>query len=291
MKERLGLIRDNKDKRDFSVGRLLHPRMQLKLPAKVDYTSEMSDVRDQGDFRSCVAFATCAVREWQEQKEYEREKQAGSEYEREEPYYDLSEMWCYWHCKEIDPWPDQQGTSIRAAMKVFHTIGCPEEEAWPYEAVDEPKDAPKGYAEMTARWKLIDSYYRISGLQRIKETLHNFGPFVLGVYVFSSFSEDTNGVIPMPAEHEYPIGGHAVAVVGYNDKTKQLKFKNSWGSWGDHGYGYLPYEYEEFFLDAWVPVDKDVKHAALFGEAPRLTTEDVYPTKDPSGEHGYGSYK
>ena len=33
-------------------------------------------------------------------------------------------------------------------------------------------------------------------------------------------------------------------VVGYNDTTNKFKFKISWGnSWGDNGYGYLPYYY------------------------------------------------
>jgi hypothetical protein len=48
----------------------------------------------------------------------------------------------------------------------------------------------------------------------------------------------------MPTKNDTIIGGHAVLIVGYNDVTKQFKFKNSWGtSWGNRGYGYLPYEY------------------------------------------------
>lgn len=37
---------------------------------------------------------------------------------------------------------------------------------------------------------------------------------------------------------------HAVLLVGYDDSKKQFTFLNSWGgSWGDGGFGYLPYEY------------------------------------------------
>lgn len=48
----------------------------------------------------------------------------------------------------------------------------------------------------------------------------------------------------MPKHYERPIGAHALTLVGYDDKTEQFKFANSWGPhWGDKGFGYLPYDY------------------------------------------------
>jgi C1A family cysteine protease len=42
------------------------------------------------------------------------------------------------------------------------------------------------------------------------------------------------------------LGGHAVMAVGYDDKTKRLLFRNSWGAaWGRAGYGEMPYGYVE----------------------------------------------
>ena len=47
------------------------------------------------------------------------------------------------------------------------------------------------------------------------------------------------GILPLPAPKEQISGGHAVVVVGYDDKLKRIKFVNSWGTgWGDHGFGY-----------------------------------------------------
>lgn len=57
---------------------------------------------------------------------------------------------------------------------------------------------------------------------------------------------ETKGIINMPSNSAIsrPLGGHAILFVGYNDNTRMLKFRNSYGSgWGDRGYGYLPYDY------------------------------------------------
>ena len=38
------------------------------------------------------------------------------------------------------------------------------------------------------------------------------------------------------------LGGHAVPIVGYNDKMQAFLCQNSWGSsWGNHGFFYIPY--------------------------------------------------
>ena len=58
-------------------------------------------------------------------------------------------------------------------------------------------------------------------------------------------------------------GGHAICVVGYDDDTQLFKFKNSWSnSWGDNGYGYLPYEFmgmvdnhNQLICEAWSATD------------------------------------
>jgi C1A family cysteine protease len=50
----------------------------------------------------------------------------------------------------------------------------------------------------------------------------------------------------VPSPSEPLIGGHSVCLVGYDDAKQTFKFINSWGpTWGDHGYGYLPFKYLE----------------------------------------------
>jgi hypothetical protein len=252
----LNLKKDIEDDRDFKLSTSPLPR--FNLPSFVDWTSKMSPVKNQGGLGSCVGFAITAMKEFQEQMEHEREVAEGKVYTREQDNYDLSEAWVYWNCKKIDPWPNEEGTSIRYAMQVLHKIGIPCEKAYPYS--DQYKGSPERWAKLIAKWGLIDSYWRCNNLNDLKVGLVN-GPVVIGIPCFREiFSVGSNGIIPYPANPNEVYGGHAVCAVGYNDTKKLVKFKNSWDvSWGNNGYGYLPYKYiDDFLWDAWVAKDLSV---------------------------------
>ena len=75
---------------------------------------------------------------------------------------------------------------------------------------------------------------------------------MFGFTVYSSIEEaETTGKIPYPAAGDKIIGGHAVVAAGYDDKMiiknsnpGALLIRNSWGkTWGEGGYGWLPYDY------------------------------------------------
>ena len=60
----LGLIKDPPDERDYLLKNALSHVPDIRgLPDKVDYSSEMSSVKNQGALGSCVAMATAAVKE------------------------------------------------------------------------------------------------------------------------------------------------------------------------------------------------------------------------------------
>lgn len=45
-------------------------------------------------------------------------------------------------------------------------------------------------------------------------------------------------------------GWHCIAICGWDNATGRFLFKNSWGgSWGDNGYGTIPYQYLELHSD------------------------------------------
>jgi C1A family cysteine protease len=256
---KLDLKKDEKDDRDFRMSSMFY-----SLPNKIDRTSEMSRVKNQGRLGSCVGFATAAMKEWQEQQEHLKEVAAGKKYTREEDEYDLSEAWIYWKCKTIDPWPNEEGTSIRCAMQVLHKIGVPCEEAYPYN--DAYKGEPESWAKLIAKWGLIDSYYRCNDLSALKSSLAKNGPTVIGVACFREiFYVGSNGYIPYPANSNEIYGGHAICAVGYDDSTQCVKFKNSWGTgWGNKGYGLLPYKYiNDFLWDGWIAKDLSVTKKIL----------------------------
>jgi hypothetical protein len=237
-----------------------------------DYENEMSPVKSQGKLGSCVAFAAASMKEWQEQKEHVDEVAAGKRDQREKTHYDLSEQWIYYNCKKIDRWPNSEGTSIRVAMKVLSKIGVPTEEAWPYSDVEVGE--PESWAHLIARWGRIKSYERIANIDDLKIALKECGPVIIGMRVYYGiFYTNRDGIVPDRNPGEKSIGGHAVCVVGYDEKKKLFKFKNSWGSrWGNDGYGYVSYNYAESdFIDMWLACDMSVTKEDLKGEVEELT--------------------
>ena len=260
MKKLIGLKKDPDDSRDYKIKSIQEPKI---LPLSIDWSARMSLVKDQGALGSCVGFAVAAMKEFQEQSEYLDELAHGNRYRREQDHYDLSEAWIYWKSKEIDPWPDEEGTSIRCAMKILNTIGVPCERAYPYN--DAYKGRPAYWASLIARWGLIASYWRIETLAELKQELMN-GPVVIGIECFEDiFYPDQNGKVKYPQNPDACIGGHAICIVGYNDSTQLVCFKNSWStSWGKNGYGYLSYDYiRDFMLDAWVAKDLRVTRKTI----------------------------
>ena len=249
-----GANKDPEDKRDYLIADTLD---KLKggagIEDSVDWTSEMTSVKNQGSLGSCLAIAVCSVKEWQERKEHLDTKDKIKE-------YDLSEQWLYYKCKEIDCWPDSQGTSFRYAMQVLVKNGIPVEQGWNYNA--KHKGSPEKWATGVAKWYRCGSYWRIKTLDEFKIALTK-GPLAIGILCYDEiFTPDKNGVVPMPKNRKKVRGGHAICAVGFDDSTQLIKFKNSWGTrWGADGYGYISYEYfNKCCLDAWYFADSLVKN-------------------------------
>ena len=217
----------------------------VKLPAAVNYGRKMSPVRDQGDEGTCVGFATaCGMKEYQELIDYKK-------------LVELSPRFLYNECKKIDGLPEEEGTTIRAAMRVLRGRGVCQEKLWPY-APSKKGKAKRGAVTNAKKFRII-TYARILDLNELRLSVFTKGPCVAGVEVFEGMMKTKDGIIPMPKKREPSLGGHAICIVGYDDKRCYMKFKNSWsGQWGQKGYGFLPYSYiERYMMDAWSSVDMD----------------------------------
>lgn len=269
---RLTLEKDEKDERDFKFINTSTYNATGGV-GYIDWSKYMSPVKDQGRLGSCVGFAVAAMKEFQENVEHMNEVKAGKKYTRKEDHYDLSEAWIYWNSKKIDPWPNQEGTSIRCAMKVLHRIGVPCEAGWKYD--DRFKGEPESWSHLIAKWGLIDSYWRISTVDELKLALQT-QPVVIGIGCFEEIFRPNfeTGVVPYPANPNDLLGGHAICIVGYSDNTKMFKFKNSWSTqWGKKGYGFLSYRYiNDFMWDAWVAKDLNVTKKILMEKAKNKLT-------------------
>jgi len=203
-----GYIPDRPDFRDYKISSISTRNLQSKTV--VDYTKEMSRVKDQGNAGACVGFAIASMLEWQQQQEYLKEIENGSTYTRDKKHYDLSEQWIYHKAREIDGFnKDTEGTTLRAALKIVNKKGVPPEEGWKYD--DSAINEPEFWAYSVAKWARNKSYYKIESIDEMKETLQKAGPFVSGVLVYPEWKyPNKNGYVKFPNNIYNYIGGHAL---------------------------------------------------------------------------------
>lgn len=120
------------------------------------------------------------------------------------------------------------------------------EKNWPYK-IAKFADKPPLACYKRAASREVTSYHRVIGLQQMRQCLAEGYPFVFGFSAYESFESDAvarTGSMNLPKPGEKQVGGHAICAIGYDDATKRLLIRNSWGaSWGIKGYFTMPYDY------------------------------------------------
>lgn len=230
----------------LSVSHALHG---VPMPQHMDLREHCSGIKNQGALGACTAFAGCAAMEYIWQFALSREQ-------------DLSERFLYYNERVADgmpPWNDA-GSFNTTCAQVVQTQGVCLEATFPYSNDIAEKPLKAAYQE-ALKYRAVDvarvdeSQNGVSMLTDIRTTLAKGLPMIGGFICFDGiFLQQTRktGIIPMPTGTV--VGGHAVFFVGYDDVVRRLTFKNSWGDWGDGGFGYLPYEFVEqgYASDFWV---------------------------------------
>ncbi|WOD39103.1 C1 family peptidase [Nodosilinea sp. E11] len=231
------------------------------LPGLVDLSYWCPPIEDQEDVNACTAFAGVSLLEYFAQKRYGK-------------YTSLSARFLYKTARNLMNRSDDTGASVRQTMKALVLFGVPPEEVWPWRAKDFNEEPPAfcyAYAQSYQALK----YFRLDAagsgakdasltarellLFQIKAVLAAGLPCIFGFTIYSSFFKDRNirfGYIPYPSSRDQIMGGHTAVAVGYNDhkcieridgtpaKPGAILIRNSWGpSWGNGGYGWMPYEY------------------------------------------------
>lgn len=253
-KPTLGLHKSPYDDRDFLVTTLVADVID-QLPAKIDYSFKMSPVKNQGKEGACVGFAGVAVKEYQEKIDYNITGKA---------YIDLSERFLYEESKKISG--HSEGTTLKACAKVLVDRGVCEDKYWKYVAKEPGQHLHGAYTNAT-KYKIQQGYVRITNEAELKASLVKYGPMIIGVLVYNNWYSEKEGHIPNLSWFQKllswfgigVLGGHAICIVGYDDETREYKFKNSWSeAWGEDGYGYITYEHmKEILMDAICMVDID----------------------------------
>jgi len=213
----------------------VHMTHRDPLPAQVDNRQFCSPIADQGNLGSCTAFAMGkGLREYLQNKN--GEKQVA-----------ISPLWLYYNerahmgSQYIN---EDSGANMLDGQWVLTEKGNATETSWPYD-ISKFTKKPPSKADKTAAAEKITHTTNLANLDDVKTAIAAGQPVTFGFVVYESFMNiGTDGVMPMPADGERILGGHAVLAVSYDDEKKLLTVRNSWGTgWGDAGYFYMPYDF------------------------------------------------
>lgn len=242
VKREYKLKRQIDDPRDHQLKAVINLHASVKLPSSVDIRSKCPAVYDQGILGSCTANAGVAARVMLSDLKV-----------------DLSRLDLYYNERSIEGTvSEDSGASMRDIGKAIAKYGVCEESFFPY-VTEKFADAPSADAVSNALNYVVKSYYSVSTVDEIKSVLAvKQQPVMIGIQVYESFESETTaatGKVKLPTKRDKLLGGHAVLVVGYDNKHKWFIVRNSWGpDWGDKGYFYLPYTYltKGYGYDYWV---------------------------------------
>jgi C1A family cysteine protease len=242
MKRIYNLKKQEVDNRDYQLKNVINLHSSVKLPKQVDLRSQCAPVFDQGELGSCTANAGVFARMF-------LSKETAV----------LSRLFQYYNERVIENDVDQDGgAQMRDIGKAMQQYGICTENDMPYD-ISKFKDMPTSEAYSNALLNKIATYYSVPDIDGIKQVVAlKQQPVLIGISVYSSFESDkvaATGIVPIPKKSEKLLGGHAVAIVGYDDTKKRFIVRNSWGEgWGDKGYFYLPYSFftKGYASDFWV---------------------------------------
>lgn len=227
-----GVIPDHPDVNDF---RYSAPRYLVGLPSLTDMRSKLPPSWDQGRIGSCGPHGLSAAIVHSQRHQMLDDDMP-------------SRLFLYYATREAqDTVGQDSGVSIRTMLKVAAKTGYCEEQLWPYR-IEKFRERPYAVCYADGQRRKITDYARVaSDPEQIRGALASGHLLVIGFSVYSSYETDETartGLVPLPRRGERQLGGHCVAIVGYDDSQRVYHFRQSYGTgWGINGYGHFPYDF------------------------------------------------
>ena len=277
-----------KPKEKSLLKKTFHLTKKLRLP-RYFFLSVPFTPYDQGSIGSCTANALCASIRLQYRTTF-----------------NPSRLFLYYATRDMENSLDQEGAYLDDCYTILKNTGICKETTWPY-IIEKANIRPPSRAYREAKQKKIKSWWSISLdsqlISNIKQVLYAQKVVVIGILVYESFennSVNNNGMIPIPdTQQESLLGGHAISLVGFDDRKSAFLAMNSWGSsWGvanprnnrSKGFCYIPYDYinNPTLCDECLFFDKVVSNQSVSNNSSTSTfRSSYYQTKNAKTSLGF----
>ena len=159
---------------------------------------------------------------------------------------------------------DCQGSYIQKAMEFMANKGVLPFNDFPYDDQDCSRQA-SGTLMNKAAENRMHGFTRLTetedvngiNVRAVKEHLAKDAPVVIGMMVGGTFMQDMMGKDTWSPSDEdrsqMGFGGHALCVIGYDDRRQAFQIMNSWGpEWGNNGIAWVRYaDFKEFVREAY----------------------------------------
>jgi len=191
--------------------------------------SYVTPVKNQGFCNACAAFGTLAV------VESLMQIQANRPVEKPQKAADLSEGQLFFkspgHKRCLSLW------NLNGALEYITSPGVIPGKDFPYSPKDHHLNLPEGWQDKVTT---ISGYTTLDHPLDMKKWLREKGPLIGVIQLHLDLLFYKEGVYhPL---HHHPLGGHCLAVIGYDDSREAWLCKNSWGDkWGEEGFFWVGY--------------------------------------------------
>ncbi|WP_217209190.1 C1 family peptidase [Streptomyces sp. AC550_RSS872] len=169
--------------------------------------------------------------------------------------------------------PDRNGSHVLFSMAAWERYGLADEARWPFD-LDRINEDPPEAAYPSRRPKLHCRKLDRGALSPEEQLAALQVPLAVGLPVIVEFTLHIStaksfptGVLPVPHPRERLLGDHVALLIGYDENKEcgpglkgAFRVRNSWGeTWGEGGYGWLPFAYahRRLLCDSWIVAETD----------------------------------
>ena len=221
------------------------PTYRAYLPERVDLSDRFPVPGAQGNQGSCVGWAVGYAA-----RSYYVAKTEGRNIRNTQNIPSPAYIYNALH----DPSENcDSGISILNALRLLRSGGAASLAEYPYS--DSTCAPPSKTIRVRASDFRISHWNRVdhTRLDQVKAALARGNPVVIGMLMTVGLDQLRRGEIYYGQGSPEP-GGHAMSIVGYDERRQAFKVINSWGTqWADDGFGWIDYQvFRRFAREAFV---------------------------------------